>query len=144
LSNRIIEILSIGKRDHELEDPAPKNDISKLIKDTSFELPEEYIEFLQTYNGGSGELPIQPCWYELWPASEVIENNESYDSVKDLPEFFAIGSNQGGELIYLDYRAKTIGNVVSIPLIPSDPDYANIIAETFDGLIPLLGLECKC
>ena len=93
---------------------------------------------------GSGELPVQPCWYELWPAEEVVENNENYEVVKTLPEFLAIGSNQGGELLYIDYRESTIGNIVSIPLIPSEEGYAMLVANTFDDLIHMLGKECEC
>ena len=63
---------------------------------------------------------------------------------KYLTGFLAIGSNQGGELIYIDFREKTKGNVVTIPLIPTDPSYADIIASSFETFIPLLGLECHC
>lgn len=143
MSNRIIKILAEGIRDHELAPPASAKEISDLRTGSNRDLPKEYIEFLCTHNGGSGELPVQPCWYELWSASEVIENNAEYEVVKYLNDFFAIGSNQGGELIYIDYRKSTKGNIVAIPLIPSDPEYANLIAASFDELIPLLGIEGK-
>jgi cell wall assembly regulator SMI1 len=142
VSDRIEKILAQGKREHEVGPPATSDAILKLTLGTNLELPAAYIEFLQTHDGGRGELPVQPCWYELWPAIEVLENNENYEVATHLPKFFAIGSNQGGELIYIDYREGTKGNVVSIPLIPTDPEYAKIIARSFEELIPLLGKEC--
>ena len=144
MSDRIEKILSQGKRDHDLESPAPEEEVLYLVSNVRFDLPTEYLEFLTTHNGGSGELPIQPCWYELWPASEVVKNNENYEVVKYLSEFLAIGSSQGGELIYIDYRSETKGNIVAIPLIPSDLDYTIFISNSFENLIPLLGFECTC
>ncbi len=144
MSARIADILKSGKREHELEPPASDAEIKGLVDNTKFDLPAEYIEFLKTHNGGNGDLPVQPCWYELWPASEVVENNENYEVVKCLPEFLALGSNQGGELLYIDYRKSTLGNIVSIPLIPSDADYAMLVATSFNEFIQLLGKECEC
>jgi hypothetical protein len=144
MSTRILDILKNGKRDHELNEAAPKIELSEFIAQVDREMPEEYIEFLSTHNGGSGELPVQPCWYELWPTNEIVENNADYEAVNHLKDFFAIGSNQGGELIYIDYRENSKGKIVSIPLIPSEASYANTIANSFDELIPLLGLECRC
>jgi hypothetical protein len=144
MSERIKNILALGERHHELAMPAHEHELSELVSRTDFDLPHEYLEFLSLHNGGSGELPVQPCWYELWPAGEVIENNQDYEVVKYLTEFLAIGSNQGGELIYIDYRNHTKGNIVSIPLIPTDPAYANVITDSFESLIPVLGLKCVC
>ena len=143
MSARIKSMLAQGERDHDLEPPAPKEEIEALIASTQFELPTEYIEFLATHNGGSGELPVQPWCYELWPANEVSENNEGYEVAKYFPDCFAIGSNQGGELLYIDYRQSRKGNIISIPLIPSDLNYANVVALSFNDLISLLGVTCK-
>lgn len=144
MSKRIENILTGGKRNHDLEPPASKNEVAKLKANCSYVLPEEYLEFLLTHNGGNGELPVQPCWYEMWAADEVLEHNEIYQAANYLPDFFAIGSNQGGELIYIDYRNERQGNIVSIPLTPSDPEYANIIAADVYDFINSLGMPCNC
>ncbi len=144
MSNRIECILAEGMRDHDLEPPATEGDVSTLELKCNFVLPEIYLEFLLTHNGGSGELPVQPCWYEVWPANEVLENNKNYEVAEHLPEFLAIGSNQGGELIYIDYRASSKGNIVAIPLIPTDPDYANKMSSNFEEFISIMGRPCEC
>lgn len=144
MSPRVKDILALKVRDHDLNPPASEHEIRALLHECKFDLPAIYIEFLQVHNGGNGELPVDPCWYELWQADEVIEKNEDYEVANDLPDFLAIGSNQGGELLCIDYREKTKGNIVSIPLIPSDPEYAVIVSQTFEEMIYLLGIECQC
>ena len=51
--------------------------IQTLKNATAFELPAQYFEFLSWTNGGEGELPVDPYWFIIWPAEEVMPaNNE--------------------------------------------------------------------
>ena len=63
------------------------------------DLSEDYLCFLKLCNCGEDELPIDPYWFQIWSAEEVLEHNEGYQANKFLPGFFAFGSNGGGEML---------------------------------------------
>lgn len=57
---------------HEPADPAA---VADLITDSGVELPEEYLALLRLSNGCEGPLGIEPGWFVLWPAEEVLVSN---------------------------------------------------------------------
>ena len=117
--------------------------IQKLIATAGLALPPEYIEYLHITNGGVGDLGVEPGWFVLWPAEQVVEQNEGYGVRKYVPGFFGIGSNGGGELLAFDARSEPPWPVVMIPFVPLDEAEACQVAPNFESFVRLMGVPCK-
>ena len=55
------------------ESPASSDLIENLVLESGLQLPEDYLDFLRLSNGGEGELPVDPFWFQIWPAEEVLD-----------------------------------------------------------------------
>lgn len=121
--------------------PAPQAAVALLRSEAEIPLPESYLQFLCTTNGGEGDLGIEPGWISFWSAEEVLDLNRSYELDQLVPGFFGIGSNGGGDLIALDGRKGPPFPVVAVPFVPLGVEDAMIIAPDFDALISLLGVR---
>lgn len=89
--------------------------------------PEEYQKYMADHGALSGELSIEPGWFELWPADQVAEHNQRYQTEERLPGFWGIGSNGGGEMIAFDAH----GRVFMIPFVPLEAKAAIRIADSW-------------
>ena len=110
--------------------------MEKLRLRLSFDLPESYIDFLRKHNGASGDLPVQPLYFQLWRIDEIIENNQDYEIQANLPDYFGIGGNGGGEFLAISLNNKRI---FSIPFVPMKEEDALLIAESFEDLEKMIG-----
>ncbi len=119
--------------------PAEPADIAEVAAKAPFPLPAEYLEFLSRSNGGEGELGADPGWFVLWRAEQVLSLNRSYHVPEELPGFFGIGSNGGGELLAFDSRSGMPYPVVAVPFIPMEAQESLIVAETFGRFTELMG-----
>ena len=122
-------------------EPAEEIEIQKLIANAGIDLPEEYIAFLRFSNGGGGKLGINPGWFQLWKAEEVIQLNKAYQVDKYLPGFFGFGSNGGDELLAFPKSKEKSWKVVMIPFIPMDAKLAILVANNFEEFISAIGKE---
>lgn len=111
-------------------------DLEKLLSQFPPDLPESYLEFLRDHNGASGDLPIQPLYFQLWQIDEIIENNLRYEIQKYLPNYFGIGGNGGGEFFAFDLKTLKI---FTIPFIPMNEEDALLVAECFEEFQSLMG-----
>jgi hypothetical protein len=121
-------------------DPASSENIKALTQAVQFPLPESYLEFLKISNGGEGILGIEPGWFQIWSASEVIELNRAYSIDEFIPGFFGFGSNGGEELLALKI-IKPDAPVFMIPFIPLSESEAQQIAPNFDAFLIQLGRQ---
>ncbi len=128
-------------RDWHKEEPAGQKQVQDLIANSVPGLPQEYIGFLQYSNGGRGSLGINPGWFQLWAAEEVIELNKGYRIDKDLPGYFGFGSNGGGELFAFEIIKGEPWKIVMIPFIPMETREAITIANDFEEFIRAIGQE---
>jgi hypothetical protein len=103
------------------------------------ELPADYLTFLSLSDGGEGELPVEPMWFQIWSADKVIENNKSYEIRKNIPGFCGFGSNGAGELFAFDARATQPWKIVAVPFIPMRPEEAILVAGDFLSFVRLMG-----
>ncbi|HEY2412875.1 MAG TPA: SMI1/KNR4 family protein [Pirellulaceae bacterium] len=111
--------------------PASEETLRRLVEDTVFSLPSDYIAFLRQSNGCEGELGIKPGWVQVWPAEKVLKYNEGYETTEAVPGFFAFGSNGGGEMFCFDLRTAGKSRVVMIPFIPMEIKEAFQLAGDF-------------
>jgi hypothetical protein len=122
--------------------PASPGALKKLSAAAPIALPEEYLALLRFSNGGGGQLGVEPGWFQLWPAKEVLASNRDSGALECLPGFFGFGSNGGGELLALDLRSGPPYKVVMVPFIPMDVEEAVTIADTFSEFLLALGRVC--
>jgi hypothetical protein len=127
---------------HTREYPASPEALESLAASAPLQLPEEYFALLRFSNGGEGELGVEPGWFQLWPAEEVLPLNRAYGVPEFLPGFFGLGSNGGGELLALDARIGPPYKVVMVPFVPMEVLEAETIAEDFLGFVRALGRTC--
>ena len=114
-------------------------DVASLERRAPIRLPAEYLAFLRQSNGGEGELTVQPYWLIVWPAEDVLPLNRRYGVEENVPGFFAIGSSGGGEMIAFEMGQGEACPVVMIPFVPMQASEARRVAESFAGLLRLLG-----
>src|SRR5947209_6466533 len=81
------------------EPPASATALRELAEAAPVPLPDEYAALLRFSNGGEGQLAVEPGWFQLWSAEEVLELNRDYGVNEFLPGFFGFGSSGGGELL---------------------------------------------
>lgn len=122
-------LLELGEKPSEAE-------IEKFLPQLSDDLPVSYINFLKTHKGAGGDLPVQPCYFQLWEISEISDNNLGYEVQTYLPDYFGIGGNGGGELLALNTKDKRI---YAIPFIPMDEKDALLVAESFEEFENIMG-----
>ncbi|MEP7340526.1 MAG: SMI1/KNR4 family protein [Acidobacteriota bacterium] len=135
----IIEILKDESAKWDRSQPAPETVIQSLLEQSGLELPDDYISFLRCSNGGEGELGIQPWWFRVWTAEEVLEANRGYEVQTNIPGFFGFGSSGGGELLAFDARAPKRWPVFMIPFIVMDEKDAVRIADDFSSFVMEMG-----
>jgi hypothetical protein len=116
---------------------APERAILDLIAGAGIPLPSDYVTFLAESNGGEGELRVQPYWLILWPAEEVLGNNDGYQVKQWVPGLFAIGSSGGGEMFAFDCRGGEPYPIVYVPFIPMDLKEVRRIAGSVSELVSL-------
>jgi len=96
--------------------PASQAVIDALIAEVGIELPADYLNFLCNSNGGEGSLNIEPGWFQIWSAQEVMQLNRDYQVQRWLPFLFGFGSDGGGGLLAFDMRNSGAWSVCIVPL----------------------------
>jgi len=124
------------KGDLELGEKPSEADIEKFLPRLPSGLPKSYIDFLKRHNGGSGDLPAQPCYFVLWELESLIEYNTDYEIQNYLPNYFGIGGNGGGEFFAFDLETLKI---FTIPFIPMNEEDAILVAESFEEFEKMMG-----
>src|SRR5580704_6847401 len=98
------EILSDPSGNWSRRPPASEAAIRTLAAACDFALPQEYESFLRYSNGGEGPLCIEPWYFQLCSAEDVLSYNRDYKVGQFLPGFFAIGSSGGSEMLAIRKR----------------------------------------
>lgn len=67
-------------------------------------VPADCLTLLGIANGGEVDLETtaQMTWFRLWAAQEAIDNNYQYDVGGQIPGYWALGTNGGGEMLTFD------------------------------------------
>jgi hypothetical protein len=137
----LLEILSDPAADWNRRAPASDATIQSLIAQCDFTLPPEYLSFLRYSSGGEGSLCIEPWYFRLCPAEEVIAYNRGYRVAEFLPGYFAIGSNGGGEMLAIREQEGSPCPVYMVPFIPMADSDAVQITHDFEMFAMALGRD---
>jgi hypothetical protein len=135
----LLEILSDSTAVWTRRPPASAAAIESLEASCDFTLPEEYLSFLRFSDGGDGVLCIEPWYFQLCSAEEVVAYNQGYNVEEFLPGFFALGSNGGGEMLAIRKRDGSPCPVYMVPFIPMAESDAVQIAHDFEMFAMALG-----
>lgn len=120
-------------------EPATELALQIMLGQIDLNLPIDYLDFLRCSNGGEGELPIPPYWFQIWAAEAVADANRDYNVTTNLPGYFAFGSSGGGELFLFDTRREPFRRIFTVPVIPMDENLAIEIAPDFQSFIAYMG-----
>lgn len=126
------------------EPPADAGAVAALSVASRAELPEDYLSLLRRSNGGGGPLGVEPGWFQLWPAEEVLSLNRDYQVGKYVPGLLGFGSNGGGELLAFDTRRGPLWKIVMVPFVGMGEGEIVEVAEDFAKFLQATGRDrCK-
>jgi hypothetical protein len=135
----LLEILSDSTAGWERRPPVSDAAVEALTSNCDFNLPQEYLAFLHYSNGGEGSLCIEPWYFRLCAAEEVIAYNQGYNVEEFLPGWFAIGSDGGGELLAIRKRDGSPCPIYMVPFLFMSESDAVQIAHDFEMFAMALG-----
>jgi hypothetical protein len=140
---KLEDIIKDSARDWQRFSPAQPESLRALKDAYQIELPTDYLAFLSQTDGGEGELPVQPFWFQIWPSDKVVEYNKGYEVKDNLPGFFGFGSSGGGELLAFDTRQGKPWKIVAVPFIPMEAEEAILVGEDFLSFARLMGRNAE-
>jgi hypothetical protein len=94
--------------------PADPAAIQRFEAGSQVRLPDDYVEFLRTANGGEGM--VGNAYLSLWRIEELIQRNEDCEVAETVPGLFLFGSDGGGEAFAFDMRSGA-KPIVMVPFI---------------------------
>lgn len=118
-----------------LNGPAEIPAVDGLSTHLGVALPESYINFLKTHDGGEGF--IGDSYIIFWKAEELVEFNREYEVETYAPGIFLFASNGGGEGYGFDTLDAAMP-VVRIPFIGMNRQYAISVASDLPDLFARL------
>jgi hypothetical protein len=100
-------------------------------------LPDEFFAFYAASDGGEGELGMEPGWFALWRAEDIVSRNVEYELTREYPGYFGFGSNGGGEMLAFEVIDGRCGQVAMLAFIGGEPI---VIADSFAQFIASIGI----
>jgi hypothetical protein len=113
-----------------------KTKIEQIESFVNFNLPDDYLTFLQNYLGF--EEFIGSEFVRLWDFDELIEANTDYQIFDNLPKTLGIGGNGSSEFIAIELTDDKSIRVVLSPLIDLDKQYDIEIGNSFTDFLQRL------
>lgn len=77
---------------------------SVLTEVNGIPLPEDYLAFMHSCNGGEGDMG-KNAYIQIFTMEELAEANQEYEIQKYMPDYFIWGTDLGGMLF--GYSRKT-------------------------------------
>lgn len=106
-----------------------KTKIEQIQSFVNFNLPNDYLTFLQNYIGFEGFIGSE--FVQLWDLDELIEANTDYQIFNNLPKTLGIGGNGSSEFIAIELTDDNSIRVVLSPFIDLDKQYHIEIGNSF-------------
>lgn len=131
----ILKKISDKYRIDEFASASTTEEINKLTKFSSIEIPEDYLDLIRVKTeieiNVSGEKYIR-----IWGADGCIEMNEAYEIQKHIPNSLAIADDEGDNALI--YATGTNGfGLYIIPFNDLDVDELKFIANSLSDLLIL-------
>ena len=120
---------------------ASTEDIEALTDIVPIRLPQELLDFLRFSNGGEGPLAVQPLWFVLYPAEEIVEIERSGTFKEFFEGLFVFGGSGGGDAVAIDLRQHPQSKIVSFDMTNIDLDESVLeVAPDFPSFLALVGV----
>ncbi len=110
-----------------------KTTIEQIQSFVHFNLPVDYLTFLQHYQGFEGFIGAE--FVRLWDLDELIEANTDYQIFENLPNTLGIGGNGSSEFIAIEKTDDNSIRVVLSPFIDLDKQYHVEIGNSFTDFL---------
>ena len=120
------------------EAPANSDQINAAELATNLHFPVIYKHFLESSNGGSGDIPVEPGWIEFWSTDELQSLNDEYAVSAYLSRMLAIGTSGGGEIFVVE-TTSTDWPVFIVRAEWIRESTLKPVASSFEGLMKMLG-----
>jgi hypothetical protein len=75
-------------------EPASADALARLPAELGIPLPDDYVAFMKSSNGGEGE--VGSAWIEIWPVERVGDDPEASPPYEEV----ALFAGDGGNTIY--------------------------------------------
>ena len=105
-----------------------KNELTNI---NGYELPMDYLCFINHYNGGEGAVG-ENSYMQLLSLEEVLEYNNDYELFSYFPTSFAFGTDLGGNHFCYDFLEK---KYFAIDACSMDYEDRYCFADSFFGFI---------
>lgn len=122
----------------ELNPPATSAEIKEAECAIGQTLPDQYIEFIKTANGGEGPIGKEG-YLQLWSVSDLKPLNDAYEIAEFAPGLLLFGSNGGGTGYAFDERDAM--EVVDVPFIGLSRSETRKIGASFAAFLDQLARE---
>ena len=110
--------------------------IEQIERIIEFILPTEYKIYLQNYLGFEDYIGKE--FVRLWNLEELLEANEDYGILENLPKTLGIGGNGSGEFIAIEFNDNVNYRIVLSPFIDLDKKYHIEIGSSFEDFLSRL------
>lgn len=132
LINKILPKYKWTKRNALLDDFNFKTIEDKI----GFVLPKDYKDYAIEYD--ENENFIGKEYIMLWSLEKLIDWNIDYQIFENLPNTVAIGGNENGEFIGIQFIADDKYQIILSTYIDLDPEYNIEIGKSFTDFIERL------
>jgi hypothetical protein len=106
---------------------APTNhEIAAFTHEIKFKLSEGFLDFFRQTNGAI--IRSDKGYTDLWPLTEMMALNKSYEVEEFAPEFFIFGSNGGDTAFAIE---RITGDIYEMPFIGMSKEAAIFKSKTF-------------
>jgi hypothetical protein len=109
---------------------ASADDVADARRQLRGELPDDYLDFMASVDGGQGRIGEGVGYLILWGLNEIYSLNRSYQADIFAPGLILFGSNGIGEAYAFDTRSVP-PTIVSIPFVEMALEYAVEVAPNF-------------
>ena len=111
----------------------PLTTIAHIEEKIKFKLPTDYINYLKSYLGF--EEFIGKEFLRLWDFEEIIEINECYSVLSNLPNTLGIGGNGNDEIIAIELIELNNYRIILTPFTDLDEKYHIEIGTSFTNFL---------
>jgi|SRR5579859_1648716 len=108
--------------------------LGKVISSLDFQLPNDYLEFMQESNGAEGILGNN--YLVLWRIEDLINSNKDYNVDQYAPGFFIFGSNGGGTAYAMDKQTHVVVAFEFVGMLVTDSP--TILGSSFTNFLERL------
>jgi hypothetical protein len=112
--------------------PATPDSVARCQSQLRFQLPPDYVQFLEQMNGGEGF--VGENYLRAWPVEDLIQYNKDYRVEEAAPGLFVFGSSGGGEAFAFDTRVMP-SPIVAVPFVVMRLEDAIALAPNFDSFL---------